>query len=233
MNKIKLAIIGAVLSMAAVIHAQPLPQIPLGVNIGQPFTLNGQTFIVTTNAAGGYVIITTGPAGTITNTPPSSLQEFVNQAEGMINANNPANKGYYTNELEFQVGAVYVQNSGQAAAKLSIEKWGLLKSVPNLGLGAAVLEGNANGQHATAGGYGFIDYRKVIGDVAGKVGIGGGYDSLNASAMGVVQIEVEYRMSQHLGTYVGVGYALEKKSNSPGAKDGGGTLIGGGISYEF
>lgn len=221
-----LSIIG-VAALLATAHAQTIPQIPLGVNIGQPFTLNGQTFIVTTNDAGQYVIISSGPAGTITNIPPSNLQDLIHQAEGMVNANNPANKGYYTNELEFQVGAVYAQNSGQAAAKLSIEKWGLIKSQPNLGLGAALLEGNANGQHGTAAGYGFIDYRKVIGDVSGKIGLGGGYDNLNSSFMGIVQAEIEYRMSAHLGTFVGAGYALEKKGSDRGL------LLGGGICYAF
>lgn len=233
--KNKLSLIIGIACLAMVTHAQtPLPaQIPVGVTIGQPFQLNGQTFVIETNLFGQYIVITSGPAGSLTNTPPISLQDFITQAQGMIAANNPANKGYYTNELEFQVGAVYVQNTGQAAAKLSIEKWGAFNVVPQeIGFGAALLEGNANGQHGTAGGYAFADYRKIIGDVAGKIGLGGGYDNLNASAMGIVQAEVEYRMSNHIGTYVGVGYALEKKGLTKSSQ-GGGLIIGGGISYSF
>lgn len=234
-NKLKTVIrILALVALLTYEHfavAQLTPQMPVGVTIGQPFTLNGQTFIVTTNAAGNYVVITSGPAGTVTNTPPTTLQGFLDRAQEIISANNPANKGYYTNELEFQVGAVYAQNSGQAAAKLSIEKWGLL--TPNLGFGAAVLEGNANGQHATAAGVGFVDYRKVIGDVAGKIGLFAGYDNLNASPVFGPQAEVEYRMTQHLGTYVGVGFGIEKRGKTKGSAEGGGMLIGGGISYAF
>jgi hypothetical protein len=196
---------------------------------GQPFTVNGQTFLVSTNASGALTITTSGPAGTNTVTPPTTLAGATTRAEEMVNANNPANVGYYSTngEWDLSVGGAFAQNSGQAAAQLAVERYGFLKSLPNLSLGAAVLEGNASGQNGTAAGYAFMDYRRPIGDVAFVGGLGAGYDNYNKSFMGVAKIEIEYRQNKHLGEYVGVGYAFE------GGQTDRGLIIGGGIRYAF
>lgn len=201
--------------------------------LGQTFTFNGQAFLVTTNPAGQYVIISTGPAGSVTNIPPSNKQDMLNAISQYVSENNPANIGYYgTNDFNLKVGAVYSQNSGQAYASIGVEKFGLLKSAPNFGIGGAVLEGNASGQNGTAGAYATVLYRHPIGDVAITGGLGGGYDNFNKQPMGVLKLDLEYRHSQHLGEYIGLGYAIEQR----GAKGGGtdrGMMIGGGVTYSF
>jgi len=216
----------AVLNLPSSLESQLSSLLP---QTGQPFTLNGQTFVIETNASGGLTIITTGPAGTNTVTPPTTLAGATSRAEEFVNANNPANISYYSTngEWDLSVGGVFAQNSGQAAAQLSIERYGVIKSLPNLSLGASVLEGNASGQSGTAGGYGFVDYRRPIGDVAFVAGLGAGYDNYNKSFMGVAKVEVEYRQNRHLGEYVGVGYAFEGIQNDRGL------MIGGGIRYAF
>ena len=222
-------IIGVILAMAIHVQAQPAPAaIPLV--IGAPININGQSFLISTNSAGQYVITTTGTNGTLTVTPPMTPQDAWNQVQAMINANNPANAGYYgTNELVCRVGACYLQNSGQSVAEIGIEKYGLLKSVPQIGVGAAVFQGNNPGKSGTAGSVAFADYRKVIGDVSVQAGVGGGYDNWNNSAMIVGKADVELRQNAHLGEFVGVGYALE-----PGhINDRGGLLVRGGVNYAF
>jgi hypothetical protein len=205
------------------------------ITVGTPATINGQTFLVTTNASGGYVIASTGPNGSLTVTPPTTLNGAYTSAQEFINANNPTNADLYgTNELVARLGTVYLQNSGQAVVEIGVEKYGWFD--PNIGLGAALFQGNQNGKSGTAGGVGFIDYRKVIGDVSAQIGIGGGYDNWNASAMGVIKADIEYRQNKHLGEYVGVGYAIEK--GSFGASSGadpnkGGLMVRGGINYAF
>jgi hypothetical protein len=194
----------AVLSPSASIGEQIGTIVP---NIGQLFTVNGQTFLISTNPSGGLSITTTGPAGTNTVTPPTSLAGAFSRAQEFVNANMPGNIGYYSTngEWDVSVGGVFAQNSGQAAAQLSIERYGVFKSLPNLSLGAAVLEGNDQGKSGTAGGYVFVDYRRPIGDVAFVAGLGGGYDIYNRSPMGIVKIEIEYRQNKHLGRIRGRG----------------------------
>ena len=205
------------------------------ITVGQPATINGQTFVITTNASGGYVIFTQGPAGTATVTPPTTTAEALAQAQAMVNANNVSNKAFYgTNELVARVGAVYLQNYGQSVVELGVEKYGLIKSVPQFGFGAALFQGNRGGQSATAGGIGFLDYRKVIGDVSAQAGLGGGYDNWSQQALGVVKFDIELRQNAHLGEYVGVAYGLEKGfSNASTGNGGGGLMVRGGINYAF
>lgn len=239
----KLTSILAIALIAAVSYAQsppsPAATPPLGTFVwngmtlpaivGTPITVNGQTLIIETNASGGYTVTTYGPNGTNSFTPPRDLGGLATFVQNAVQNNNAANIGYYSTngEWDVSIGAAFAQNSGQAAAQISIERYGVLKAWPNVSLGAAVLEGNANGQSGTAGAYAFADYRRPIGDVAFIGGIGGGYDNYNKSPMGIVKAEVEYRQNRHLGEYVGAGYAFE------GGKSDRGLIIGGGIRYAF
>lgn len=226
MKQIKRLILTAALLLAAAVPAAHAIDIP--ISIGSNISVNGQDFTVSTNADGKYVITTSGPAGVATNTPPSNSSDAIARIRQIVEANNPANASFYgTNEYVLSVGAVYAQNSGEGAAAIGIEKYGLLKSIPNIGLGGTILEGNAGGKSGTAGAFGTVDYRRPIGDVAFTVGAGGGYDNYNAKPMGVARAEVEYRQNPHLGEFVGFGYAFE------GTKTDRGLMIGGGIHYAF
>ena len=205
------------------------------ITIGQPVTIKGQTFTVNTNADGVYVITTSGVGGAATVTPPVTTEQAVSMAQAIIAANNVTNRNYYgTNEIVARVGAVYLQNSGQAVVEIGVEKYGLLSLVPQLGVGAALFQGNNAGQSGTAGACGFVDYRKIIGDVSAQFGIGGGYDNWNRSVMGVIKADVELRQNQHIGEYVGVGYAIEKSAlGNNGTGNRGGLMVRGGVNYAF
>lgn len=233
---------------AVIVPPTPSPVATLSVNtittllqggiitIGKPttITVNGQTqtFTVDTNAAGLYVITTTGTAGSATVTQPTTTAEVFAQAQQMIAANNPTNKWYYgTNELVARVGAVYLQNSGQAAIEIGVEKYGLLKIAPQIGVGAALFQGNKQGQSGTAGFVGFVDYRYIIGDVSAQIGAGGGYDNWNKAPMGVVKFDIELRQNPHLGEYVGVAYALESGGLANSSK--GGLIVRAGVNWSF
>ena len=238
MNKIQSLLAVALLSLAGVCIQAQTTTAQLSALLDQhlvplntPVTIGSQTFLVLTNASGGYTFVSYGAAGSVTNTPPTTITGVAQQAEQMVASNDPSLAGYYsTNELVGSLGAVYVQNSGQGAVKVSIEDYGLVGSLPSWALGAAVLQGNNGGKSSTAGGYAFVDYRRIIGSVAAELGVGGGYDNWNTEPMGLVQFEVEKRTSKNLGYYVGLGYALEPRSNSG---NGGGLIAGGGVRYSF
>lgn len=208
--------------------------------IGTPITIQGQTLRVTTNASGLFTVSTSGPDGTNSITPPNNLSSLGAFVENAVNNNNPANIDYYSTNGEWDVrlGAAYAQNSGQAAAMLSVERYGIFS--PNIGLGAAVLEGNQGGQNGTAAAYAFGDYRHPIGDVAFSFGLGAGYDNYTGRPMGIAKADVEYRINKHLGSWAGAAYDFEgtvsKKPVSIAgqpATDPSGLIFGGGLSYDF
>lgn len=204
------------------------------ITLGQPVTIKGQTFMVTTNASGGYVITTSGPGGDITIAPPTSAAEALSRAQKMLADNNPLNASFYgTNEVVGRVGAVYLQNSGQAVVEIGVEKYGWFSQ--KIGLGAALFQGNKDGQSGTAGAVAFVDYRKVIGDVSAQFGAGGGYDNWNKSWMFVTKVDIELRQNAHVGEYVGVAYAVEKATfgGASATANKGGLMVRGGINYAF
>lgn len=201
------------------------------ITIGQPTTINGVTWLVTTNLQGNYVIMVNSPTGGITNTPPTTTGGVISQAQQMIADNNPANTNYYgPNELVVRMSADYLQNSGQAVVEIGVEKYGWVN--PNVGFGAAIFQGNSADKSGTAGACGFIDYRKIIGDVSVQIGAGGGYDNWNKSWMVVAKADVELRQNKHFGEFVGFGYALEKDAFN-GSSNKGGTIVRGGVNYSF
>lgn len=195
-------------------------------NPNHVYSINGQTITVAPDALSTS---TSGPEGTNIVMTPQNNAEVVARISAMLAANDVSKSNYYAaSEIEARVGAIYIQDSGQAVAQLALEKYGLVKKYPNLGFGAALLEGNNGGKSGTAAFYGFTDYRKILGNVAASIGVGGGYDNWNRTAMGVIKADVEFRQGPHLGEYVGVGYAIENKS--VGSR---GLILGGGISYAF
>ena len=147
----------------------------------------------------------------------------------IIAQNNPANTNFYSTngEWEARVAAAYLQNSGQAVAALSVGYWGIYSAWPNVGAEMGVLEGNNGGQSGTAGAYTGVMYRKVIGDVAGIGGLGGGYDNWNHRPFGYVKGGVEYRQNPHLGEFVDVIYAFESVNSNRGL------MAAAGICYAF
>jgi hypothetical protein len=205
------------------------------ITIGQPSTINGVTGIVNVNSNGVYVITVLGsdvPNGSLTYTPPNTTSSAIAEAEAMLRANNPTNRGYYgTNELVVRLAADYLQNSGQAVVEIGLEKYGLLKSMPQFGIGAALFQGTRAGYSGTAGACGFVDYRKILGDVSLQVGLGGGYDNWNRKFMALVKLDLELRQNTNIGEFVRVAYAYEPGSLSNSSL--GGLIIGGGINYSF
>ena len=219
---LKVTFLAAMLAMACSTHAQAIPPIA-----GHTITINGQSFLLTfTN--GNYVATSDGPNGTISVATPTSEADALAAIQNIISKNNPANAGFYgTNEWEARLGAVYEQNSGDTAALIGVIKWQPLFG-QEIGFEGALLQGNQSGTSGTAGGYGAIDIRKVIGDVAAIGGIGGGYDNYNARMFGLVKVGVEYRQNSHLGEWIDLNYALEAKGSASR-----GFGFGGGITYSF
>ena len=195
--------------------------------VGQVVSYKGQSFLIATNASGGYVVSSFGVNGTNVITVPATPDQAMQVATAWIQANNPANIGYYgTNEIDARLGAAYLQNSGQAVAVLAVDKYGLF-GWANIGVGGGLLQGNNAGKSGTAGAYGEIVYRKPIGDVAAVGGLIGGFDNWNSQGFFGAKAGLEYRQNPHLGEFLDADYCFE-----PGQTDRG-LLISGGISYAF
>lgn len=123
-------------------------------------------------------------------------------------------------EISVKLGAVYVQKTSEAAASLSVTKY--IKS--GFGIGGEVIESDTTG---TAAVFAFAEYRRSLGNVAGSVIVGGGYDEQNKTPMGVVALRMEYRLSKRIGTYVSAGWGIENVKTKRGL------VTGGGLSYAF
>jgi hypothetical protein len=203
------------------------------VKIGVPTTINGVTFVVSTNTAGNYVFSIAGPNGALEYTPPTTTSGAINQAGQWIGENNPTNASYYgTNDITVRLGADYLQDNGSALIDIAVEKYGLIKSEPNLFAGADLYQGTRSGAQSTAGFDAVIGYRKVIGDVAAEFSGGGGYDVWAQRGFGIANVMVEYRQNAHLGEYVALSYLYEGSVPS-GEADMNGLGVKGGISYTF
>ena len=224
---LKVSLFAAICAMGCFTQAQAQTIPPIPPITGQTITINGQSFLLT-YSNGTYVATSAGPNGSISVATPTSAADAINQIQQLVSQNNPANADYYTNnEIAARIGAIYEQNSGQTAALISVTKWGWISSQP-IGFEAALLQGNQNGSSGTAGAYGAIDYRKIIGDVAAVGGIGAGYDNYNKLAFGLVKAGVEYRQNAHLGEWVDLNYAFEPAGNASR-----GFGFAAGVTYKF
>ena len=205
------------------------------IKVGTTNTINGVSFVANTNASGGYSFAIISQNGSVSYTPPTTPGGALNQAGQWIGENNPTNADYYgTNDIEAKLGACYLQNSGEALIDIALDKYGLISSVPQFGVGLDLYQGTKQGVQSTAGADGTIGYRKVIGDVAAEFDAGGGYDNWANKAFGVAKASVEYRSNAHIGAYVGLSYQYEGV-NVPtvaGANIAGLGVIGG-VTYSF
>ena len=220
----KIIAITSIISLATVVQSQTLPV----TTLLSPITINGQTFTLTANPNGSYTATTTGTNGTATATSPVTVAGAEAQIGADIAANDPSKTNYFSDtEIEAKLGGVYEQNSGQAAALISVTKWEPIKGQP-IGFEAALLQGNQNGASGTAAAYGVVDYRKIIGSVAAVGGLGAGYDNYNKSGFGLVKGGVELRYNKNVGVFTDLNYAFEAKGNASR-----GFGFGGGITYSF
>jgi hypothetical protein len=217
----------AALTAVTIVTAVRAQSITVPNLIGHVVSYQGQNFLISTNGDGSLQVSSFGVQGTNSILVPSNPDQAMAVATAWINANNPANKGYYgTNEIDARLGAAYLQNSGQAVAVLSVDKYGTF-GWSNVGFGAGLIQGNNGGKSGTAGGYAEAVYRKPIGDVAAVGGVLGGYDNWNHKGFGGVKGGLEYRQNPHLGEWIDAIYCFEPSANDRGL------LIGGGISYAF
>jgi hypothetical protein len=159
---------------------------------------------------------------------PQSEQDAITQIANMLAKNNPALTNFYAaSEIELKLGAVYEQQNGEAGVLTDVTDYGLIAT--NWGIGATAIEqtGGTASTSGTKAAFVHVNYRKVIGNVAASAGMGMGYDIENSTPMGVVQGDVEYRWTTNLGSYGGLGYAIENSGEKRGM------IVGAGMSYAF
>jgi hypothetical protein len=195
--------------------------------VGQVITYKGQNFLISTNAAGNYIVSTFGVQGTNTIVVPATPEQAEEVASQWIEANNPANIGFYgTNEIDARLGVAYVQSSGQAAAVIALDKYGLF-GWQSIGLGGGFVQGQNAGKTSVGAIYSSIVYRKPIGDVAingGAIPIG--YDNFDGKFFLGLKAGLEYRQNTHLGEYLD--FIVEKEFSGEIN-----SLISGGVEYAF
>jgi hypothetical protein len=196
--------------------------------VGTVFSYQGQSFLISTNSAGQIVVSTFGIQGTNVMTVPTNPLQAEQVAEQWVAENNPSETNFYgTNEIDARLGAIYLQNTGQACALISIDKYGTF-GWQNVGFGAGIIQGQNPAQTTgTAGGYAEVLYRKPIGNVAAVGGLLAGWDNWNKNYFIGGKVGLEYRESAHLGQFVDASYSYEPHQQSRGL------AISGGISYAF
>lgn len=196
--------------------------------VGTIFTYQGQSFLISTNSAGQMVVSSFGVQGTNVLTVPTDPLQAEQVGAAWLAQNNPNEIGYYgTNEIDARLGVIYLQSSGQAAAVLSIDKFGTF-AWPNIGFGAGVIQGQNPAQSSgMAAEYAEVVYRKPIGNVAGVGGLIAGYDNWNKEPFFGAKAGLEYRESARLGQFLDVTYSYEPNHSSRGM------TIDGGVTYIF
>lgn len=164
----------------------------------------------------------------LTNAPsPQNVTDALQTVAAWLQANNPSLTNFYSDsELDFKLGGVYAQSKGEAGALIDVTDWGLIGK--NIGFGGTIIEGNSGGRSATAALYAHLDYRRVIGNVAGELFVGMGFDVEQNRPMGIIGAEAEYRWSPHLGAFAGCGYGISGDTTSNR-----GIIAGGGFKYNF
>lgn len=168
--------------------------------------LSAQVVVTNLPHAGGQpILVLTG----------NDISNIVASIDESTNLFSPA-------EVEVRLGGVYSQQTGDAGTLIAIEKWDLF--VPNLGIG---LESISSAQKQAAE-FIYVGYRKVLGNTAGSLFLGMGYDELNKAPMAVVGGRLEHRFNKHLGGWTSVGYGVETKSSNDR-----GMVVGAGVSYSF
>lgn len=125
-------------------------------------------------------------------------------------------------EIEIRLGGVYVQKTGEGGTLLALEKWDVF--TPNLGVG---VEAVSSGQDQAAE-FAYLGYRKLLGNTAGLIFVGAGYEELDKQPLGVVGLRVEHRSTKHLFTWASVSYGIE-----PNQKNSRGMIAGGGLGWAF
>ena len=236
-----LAMIGAVM-LATAVRAQTIDAAQISsllsqgvIKVGTTNTINGVSFVANTNAQGIFTFTILSQSGSVTYMPPTTPQGALNQAQQWIGENVASNADYYgANDIEARLGACYLQNSGQALIAIALEKYGLVKSVPQIGVGIDLYQGTKQGVQSTAGADATLDYRKVIGDVAAEFEGGYGYDNWLNKTFGTAKALVEYRSNAHIGAYVGLSYNYEGVNVSTVSGDNiAGLGVIGGVTYSF
>jgi hypothetical protein len=171
-------------------------------------------------------ILTTTSVTNTTTTTTTPVPQNIGGVQSVIGdyiANIDESSNLFTHgEVEFRIGGVYVQKTGEGGTLLSVEKWDV--GISNLCVGA---EGITSGQNQAAE-FGYVGYRHTIGNVAGALIVGMGYSDIDKSPLGVVGGRVEHRSTKHLGEWVSVSYGIELHQ-----KNSRGQVIGAGINYSF
>lgn len=153
---------------------------------------------------------------------PAGVLQSVDQAFAHLDTNVNL---FAAQEVELATGGIYSQSTGEGGIALRVTDWG--RFVDHLGVGLETIQGSDQQSPATLASFGFLEYRKPIGNIAGSIFAGGGYDQLNSKPMGVIGARLCYRTTAHVGIWCSVGLAIE-----PSSKDRG-LIAGAGLSYSF
>lgn len=151
------------------------------------------------------------PAAGVTN-----LTDIISQID------ESATNMFSPSEVEIRLGGVYVQAQNKAATLIAAEYW--LKN--NIGFGGEVISLSTK----TAAVFPYVGYRKIFGNTAGVVFVGGGYDYDANSGFGVGGLRLEHRMNKHVGVWASVSYEIQFNS---GKNNDRGIISGAGLSYAF
>ena len=153
------------------------------------------------------------------------LPSFGTEVSNIVSKIDTSVNLFTPKEVEFRLGACYVQKTGEAGTVLAVEKWGILSTnINNFGIGAESITSGSD----QAAEFAYVAYRKCLGNVAGIAFLGGGYADIDKSPLGVLGARLEYRTTAHIGTWASASYGLTTRTENKR-----GLLIAGGLSYAF
>lgn len=127
-------------------------------------------------------------------------------------------------EVTVELGGVYVQKTGEGGVLLDVAKWDL--GFKGFGVGAQFIDSASQ----PAAEFGYLAYRKTLGNVAAWGFAGMGYNEIDKKLMGVVGLGLEHRSSKHISEFTKLGYGFEGGQSKDKKR---GLVVGAGIQYSF
>jgi len=127
-------------------------------------------------------------------------------------------------EISIELGGVYVQKTGEGGVLLDVAKWDV--GIQGLGLGAQFVDSASQ----PAAEFGYLAYRKTLGNSAVWGFAGMGYNEIDKQLMGVIGLGLEHRSSKHISEFTKIGYAIQAKRTGDNSR---GLVVGAGVQYNF
>ena len=150
--------------------------------------------------------------------------QVLNTVSNLVGQIDESTNLFTDKEITLELGGVYVQKTGEGGVLLDVAKWDI--GFKGFGIGAQFIDSASQ----PAAEFGYLAYRKTLGNVAAWGFAGMGYNEIDRELMGVVGIGLEHRSSKHISEFTKFGYGIQPKRHG---SDSRGMVVGAGVQYNF